>query len=198
MLCRGLIAGSFFAANAYLPLMLTELHAWPLERAGAMLIAGSLGWSAASAWQGGRPNLRRDMLLRIGAVLVALGLVVQIPIATGAISGWFALPGQAVAGLGMGLSMSSLAVLVMGHSGDGEVGFNTAAAQILDGLSTALLIGVGGTLIAVLTLSTGLPVLLVGLVVLGGGGGARGTAYGAGAGTGERRRRHRRRLIRTS
>ena len=66
----------------------------------------------------------------------------------------------------MGLSMSSLAVLVMGHSGDGEVGFNTAAAQILDGLSTALLIGVGGTLIAVLTLSTGLPVLLGVLVVL--------------------------------
>ena len=82
------------------------------------------------------------------------------------VNGWFALPGQAIAGLGMGLGMSSLSLLVMGHSGEGEVGFNTAAAQIMDGLSTALLIGVGGALTATLTLSEGLPLLLVGLVVV--------------------------------
>lgn len=164
VLLRGMLAGSFFAANAFLPLVLTELHGWPLERAGAMLIAGSLGWSAASAWQGGHPELRREVLLRVGALLVAVGLAIQVPIALEAVSGWFALPGQAIAGLGMGLSMSSLAVLVMGHSADGEVGFNTAAAQILDGLSTALLIGVGGALTAALTLADGLPLLLIGLV----------------------------------
>lgn len=166
VLSRGLLAGSFFAANAFLPLVLTDLHGWSLERAGAMLIAGSLGWSAASAWQGGRPLLPRHRLLRAGALLVAVGLALQIPIALQAVSGWFALPAQAIAGLGMGLSMSSLAVLVMGHSGPGEVGFNTAAAQILDGLSTALLIGIGGALTASLTLSVGMPALLVGLVLL--------------------------------
>lgn len=164
VLSRGLLAGSFFAANAFLPLVLTDLHEWPLERAGAMLIAGSLGWSAASAWQGGRPDLPRHVLLRIGATLVAVGIAVQIPIALTLVSGWFALPAQAIAGLGMGLGMSSVALLVMGHSGEGEVGFNTAAAQILDGLSTALLIGVGGALTALLALAGGLPWLLGGLV----------------------------------
>lgn len=166
VLTRGLLAGSFFAANAFLPLVLTELHGWPLERAGAMLIAGSLGWSAASAWQGGRPELPRHVLLRVGALLVAVGLLVQIPIALDAVTGWLAVPGQAVAGLGMGLGMSSLAVLVMGHSAAGEVGFNTAAAQIMDGLCTALLIGIGGALTAALTLGVGIPVLLVALVLV--------------------------------
>lgn len=166
VLARGLLAGSFFAMNAYLPLMLTDLHDWSLTQAGAVLILGSLGWSAASTWQGGRPDTPRDVLLRAGFVFLAVSILLIVPVTLGWVSPWVAYLAQLVGGLGMGLGMPAVSLLVMGHSATGEVGFNTAAAQILDGLSTALLIGVGGALTAVLGLRDGLALLLVALVGL--------------------------------
>ena len=166
VLARGLLAGSFFAMNSFLPLMLNRLHGWTLTEAGAVLIVGSLGWSAASTWQGGRPLLRRHVLMRVGFGLIALGIGLVIPVTLGWVSPWLAFVAQALAGFGMGLGMPAVSLLVMGHSAPGEVGFNTAAAQILDGLATALLIGVGGALTALLGLETGLTALYVALVVI--------------------------------
>lgn len=166
VLARGLLAGGFFATNSFLPLMLNRLHGWTLTEAGAVLIAGSLGWSAASTWQGGRPHIPRHRLLWIAFGLLACGILLVVPVTLGWVHPGLAFPAQAVAGFGMGLGMPAVSLLVMTHSGPGEVGFNTAAAQILDGLGTALLIGVGGALTAVLGLRSGLTALYLGLVVM--------------------------------
>lgn len=148
---RALLAGTFFTANSYIPLMLTDTHGWSLTAAGMPLVTASLGWTAASAWQGRHPDLSRAALLRVGFCLVAAGLAGLLPVASGWGPAWLALPAWTLAGLGMGLGFSALSFLLLHHSRHGEVGANTAAAQLADQLTTATLVGVGGALLAVLT-----------------------------------------------
>lgn len=166
VLARGMLAGTYFSMNAFLPLMLTTLYGWSLTSAGTTLIPGSLGWSLASAWQGGRPNLPRHRLLQLGFVFLGVGVIGVMAVTVGVLNPWMTMAAQAIAGLGMGLGMPSVLLLVMGHSAPENVGFNTSAAQILDGVSAATLIGVGGALTAAMALQPGYLALLAGLVLL--------------------------------
>ncbi len=165
---RGLLAGVFFTANAYLPLILTSTHHWTLAAAGIPLVVGSLGWSAASGWQGRHPDLPRHRLLRIGFGLLAAGTAGLLLVAPAWGTAWLALPLWGIAGIGMGLGFSSVAFLLLQQSGTGEVGFHSSAAQMSDQLATAILIGAGGALLALLgSPALALPVLLAVLAGLG-------------------------------
>ncbi|MGH3944604.1 MAG: MFS transporter [Pseudonocardiaceae bacterium] len=165
---RGLLAGVFFATNAYLPLILTSTHRWSLAAAGIPLMVGSLGWSAASGWQGRHPDLSRPRLLRIGFSLLAAGVGGLLLVAPWWGTPWLALPLWGVAGIGMGLGFSSVSFLLLQQSGVGEVGFHSSAAQMSDQLTTATLIGAGGALLALLgSPAVALPVLLAVLAGLG-------------------------------
>jgi MFS family permease len=165
---RGLLAGVFFTANSYLPLILTGTHHWTLATAGIPLVAGSLGWSAASGWQGRHPALSRPQLLRIGFGLLTVGTLGLLLVAPSWGTPWLALPFWGIAGSGMGLGFSSVAFLLLQQSGPGEVGFNSSAAQMSDQLITAILIGAGGALLALLgSPALALPVLLAMLAGLG-------------------------------
>ncbi len=163
---RGLLAGVFFTTNSYLPLILTSTHRWSLAAAGIPLVVGSLGWSAASGWQGRYPDLSRPRLLRIGFSLLTAGAGGLLLVAPSWGTPWLALPLWGVAGVGMGLGFSSVSFLLLQQSGTGEVGFHSSAAQMSDQLTTATLIGAGGALLALL----GSPAvaLLVLLAVLAG------------------------------
>jgi MFS family permease len=168
VLARGLLAGVFFAANSYLPLILTSTHHWSLAAAGMPLVVGSLGWSASSAWQGRHPSLPRQRLLRIGLGLLTAGILGLLLVAPSWGVPWLALPLWGIAGMGMGLGFSAVAFLLLRQSGPEEVGFNSSAAQMSDQLTTAILIGVGGALLALLgSPALALPVLLAILAGLG-------------------------------
>jgi MFS family permease len=164
---RGLLAGVFFTVNSYLPLMLTGTHGWSLAAAGIPLIVGSLGWSAASAWQGRHPDLPRSRLLRVGFCALATGAAGLLLVAPTWGLPWLAVPFWVVAGVGMGLGFSSISYLLLQQSAAGEIGFHSSAAQIADQLTTAALIGFGGALLAFFgTPGAALPVLLVGLTAM--------------------------------
>lgn len=168
---RGLLSGAFFTATAFLPLMLTEVHGWSLTAAGLPLIVGSLGWSASSAWQGRRPELSRPVLLRAGFACVGLALAGLLLVTPTWGVPWLALPLWALAGTGMGLGFSSLSFLLLAASAPERVGFHSSAAQLADQLAQAVVIGIGGALLAVLASVTGgltaLVVLLLGMAALG-------------------------------
>ncbi|WP_037069710.1 MFS transporter [Pseudonocardia acaciae] len=168
---RGLCAALFFTSNSYIPLALTSTHRWSLAAAGIPLVVGSLGWSAASIWQGRHPDLPRARLLRIGFCLLAAGAGALLLVAPSWGVAWLAVPVWAMAGLGMGLCFPSVAFLLLRLSDPAEVGFHTSAAQMSDQLGSATMIAVGGGLLAVLgTPSVALPVLyavLAGLGVVG-------------------------------
>jgi MFS family permease len=165
---RGLLAGVFFTINSYLPLMLEATHGWSLAAAGIPLIVGALAWSGASAWQGRHPDLPRTTLLRIGFCAVTVGAAGMLLVAPSWGIPWLALPFWAIAGLGMGLGFSSVSFLLLQQSEAHETGFHTSAAQIADQLGTAILIGAGGAVLALLgTPAAALPVLVAVLVALG-------------------------------
>ena len=149
VLMRGILAGSFFGAETFVPLMLVEERGLATALAGATLTTGAVSWSVGS-WIQGRPGLRtpRHALVQRGTALVALG------VAGVSLGLWSALPpaiaavGWAVGGLGMGVAMSSTNVLVLSLSPEAEQGFNSSALQLSDALGSVILIGVGGALFA--------------------------------------------------
>lgn len=164
---RGLVAGAFFTVTAFLPLLLTSVHGWSLAAAGVPLIVGSLGWSAAAAWQGRRPDVSRPRLLRTGFALIAVAELALLPVAAGWLPGWLAVVLWAAAGTGMGLAFSSVSYLTLAHSSPADVGSHSSSSQLADQLANATFTGVGGALLVLFGApAVALPVLLVVLAVL--------------------------------
>lgn len=146
---RGFLAGAFFGAETFLPLMLVEQRSLATTLAGASLTGAALTWSLG-AWLQGRPGLRveRSWLLTAGFLLVLAGIALaaaatqhDVPVVTAAV-GW------ALAGLGMGLGLTSLSVLVLELSPPHEQGANSSALQVSDALGSIVLIGAAGAVLA--------------------------------------------------
>jgi MFS family permease len=145
---RGLLAGAFFGMDALLPLSLSTLHHYSPAAAGVPLTAGALGWAVASQLQGRRPDVSRVVLLRLGFVLLALGLAGTALVAVPDVPGWPSYLTWGVAGLGMGFGMPSLSVLLLGQSPEHRRGADSAAFQIADVTGSALCVGIVGVLVA--------------------------------------------------
>ncbi|TFV68766.1 MFS transporter [Blastococcus sp. CT_GayMR20] len=148
---RGLLAGAFFGMDALLPLALTQLHGYGATTAGIPLTAGALGWATASQLQGRLPAVSRVVLLRVGFVLLAVGLSATAVVALPGVGGWPAYLSWAVAGLGMGLGMPSVGVLLLDQSPEHRRGADSAAFQISDVTGSAVCVGVVGVLIGAAT-----------------------------------------------
>jgi MFS family permease len=145
---RGLLAGAFFGADAFIPLTLSQVHGYRPALAGLPLTVAAVGWSAGSWWQGHRPVRRRYLLVGTGCALIMLGAGGLTAVAWSAVPGWLAGPLWTVAGTGMGLAMASTSVLVLDLSDAQERGANGAALQIADVLCSAGTIGLAGVLLA--------------------------------------------------
>ncbi|MDQ2586149.1 MFS transporter [Saccharothrix yanglingensis] len=174
ILARALLAGSFFAAEAFIPLTLTSVHGYSAVASGIPLTLSALGWSSAAWWQSRRTHIPREKLVRWGFVLNAAGIAGVTLIAPPWGPAWATPVLWAIAGAGMGLAMSSLSVLTLAASTDVDRGFNSAALQISDMLGSALLVGLGGVLVTTFASATAptaavLPfdLLMAGVAVLG-------------------------------
>ncbi|MCO7219080.1 MFS transporter [Klenkia sp. PcliD-1-E] len=148
---RGLLAGAFFGVESLIPLSLSQLHGFTPTAAGVPLTAGALGWSVASALQGRRPDLSRVRLLQAGFGFVLVGVGGTALVAVGALHGWPVYASWAVAGLGMGLGMSSVGVLLLEQSPEHRRGADSASLQIADVTAAALCIGAVGVLLGAAT-----------------------------------------------
>jgi MFS family permease len=86
--------------------------------------------------------------VRIGFPIVALGLAGMALALVPEIPAWIAIPTFAVAGLGMGLSYSQFAIIVLRDAPRDRQGSVTAAISLSDALGTALGAGIPGAMIA--------------------------------------------------
>ena len=150
---RGVLSGAFFGAESFIPLMLNEHRGVTFTVAGASLTGGALTWSLGS-WYQGRPGLRlpRPTLVAAGSGLVALGTVIVcgalLPAVPQLLAAWVVAAGWLVAGLGMGLGVTSLSVLLLEASPTAEQGANSASLQVSDSLGSIVMIGVAGAVFA--------------------------------------------------
>lgn len=148
---RALQAGSFFAAEAFMLLVLQELRGLTPLEAGLVLTIGSVSWSLG-AWAQARPwiRLRRDQLISIGTALVIFSLLLVVAFIAFDWPVWSALAGWLFAGLGMGVQLPSTAVATMDLSGAHEQGTNNSGLQLAEGLGNALMTGIAGAIYAAL------------------------------------------------
>jgi MFS family permease len=148
---RGVIGGAFFGAESFVPLMLVEQRHLSPTLAGLALTGGALGWALGS-WFQGRPGLRvpRHRLVSGGALLVAVGICGVALTLDARVPAALAAPLWSVGAVGMGLLTASLSVLVLEQSAPADQGANSAALQLSDGLGSALLIGLAGSVFAAL------------------------------------------------
>ncbi|MGW6508040.1 MFS transporter [Streptomyces niveus] len=151
ILLRGVAAGSFIAAESFVPLMLVTQRGLSPTLAGLSLAVGGATWALGSYIQS-RPRMEphRERLLMGGMVLVALAIAAAPSVLIASVPVWILGAAWAVGCLGMGAVIASTSVLLLKLSPPEEAGTNSAALQISDGLSNVLLLAAGGAAFAAL------------------------------------------------
>ncbi|GGQ69802.1 MFS transporter [Streptomyces flaveolus] len=151
VLLRGVAAGSFIAAESFVPLMLVTQRGLSPTLAGLSLAAGGATWAAGS-WLQSRSRMEpyRDRLMTLGMVLVAAAIATAPSVLIDAVPAWTVAVAWGFGCLGMGLVISSTSVLLLQLSAPEEAGTNSAALQISDGLSNVILLATGGAAFAAL------------------------------------------------
>lgn len=151
VLLRGVAAGSFIAAESFVPLMLVTQRGLSPTLAGFSLAAGGGTWALGS-WVQSRPRLEpyRERLMTLGMVLVAAAIAAAPSVLIQSVPAWTVAVAWAFGCFGMGLVISSTSVMLLKLSPPAEAGTNSAALQISDGLSNVLLLAAGGAAFAAL------------------------------------------------
>lgn len=147
---RGMLAGLFFTAQAFVPLVLSVAHGYSPTAAGVPLTAGSLGWAAGALLQGRARSMRREPVVAVGFGLVGLGIA-GLALATPSWGpAWLVFVAWTVAGAGMGIGVASTSVRVLALSSESQRGFHSSALQLSDMLGQAVLVGLGGVVVSAL------------------------------------------------
>lgn len=159
ILVRGLIAGSFFGAEVYVPYVLTRNYHFEPSGAGLALTGAGISWAVAS-WLQSRLATRLS-----GAHSIQIGaLVLTAAIATALAASAFALPsaviiaGWVLAGGGMGFMYPRTSVMTLAMSNRASQGFNSSALAIADSLGASIaLVATAIVFAALLPLGGGWP-----------------------------------------
>ncbi|HEU0041780.1 MAG TPA: MFS transporter, partial [Jiangellaceae bacterium] len=145
---RGAVSIAFGTPGAFLPLLLTLLHDFSPTTAGISLTITGVTWAFGSWLQGRRHSYSRVMVLRIGLGAMAIGLTLTTLLVVTHLPVWIGLSGWAIAGVGIGLSSPSLAVLILDLSDDSNQGRNNSAGQMAVSISIATGYAIAGTMVA--------------------------------------------------
>ncbi|WP_030568762.1 MFS transporter [Streptomyces aureocirculatus] len=151
VLLRGVAAGSFVAAESFVPLMLVTERGLSPTLAGLSLAAGGATWALGSYVQS-RPRMEphRGKLVALGMVLVAVAIASVPSVLVDAVPVWIVAVAWGVGCLGMGVVIASTSVLLLRLSPPADAGANSAALQISDGLANVVLLAAGGAAFAAL------------------------------------------------
>ncbi len=146
---RALLGSAFFGAEVYLPLVLTRERGLDAAQAGLALTVAAVAWSLGSWLRGRHEGQWSDAaVLRVGALLVAGGVVAvglalwpAVPVAA-TVVGW------GLAGLGAGLAYPTTSLLTLRLSEPEQFGVNSAALQVSEALAIAVSLAVVGPVFA--------------------------------------------------
>lgn len=145
VLMRGLIAGSLFGAEIYVPYLLIDHYGFSPTWAGLGLTAAALAWAGA-AWVQGHygDRLGNARITLIGTALLGAAALIAAVTALLWLAPGVIIAGWALAGAGMGLMYPRLTVLTLAYSTPQNQGFNSAALSISDSIGAATAIAAMG------------------------------------------------------
>nr|WP_276568850.1 MFS transporter [Aeromicrobium phoceense] len=168
LVARGLVGASFAGAAAYLPLLLTTERGLSLSQAGLVLTAAAVAWCLGAQAAARVPALADELLrVRLGTTLVALAVATTATVGLGGVPLVLPVVAWAVAGFGIGMAFSTLAVLALATADDGEAGRVSSSLQLNDALVQAFAMAVGAVVFAAFVGSS--PVVGATLLVLASG-----------------------------
>lgn len=145
VLMRGLIAGSLFGAEIYVPYLLIDRYGFSPMWAGLGLTAAALAWATAAFVQGQYGDrLGNARITVIGTVQLVAATAVAALTAVLGLHPAVLIVGWALAGGGMGLMYPRLTVLTLAYSTPQNQGFNSAALSISDSIGAATAIAAMG------------------------------------------------------
>jgi MFS family permease len=158
---RGVIAGSFFAAEIYVPLALQEIRGASVVLSGGVLTAATVTWFAGS-WLQGSHKLKylREQVLFVGVLLTSLGIglipvAVFAPISVTA-SALVASLVWGIAAFGMGLCFPTLGVLMLDQSPEDEHARHSASLQMSDSFGVIIATAIAGSVLAFASVRQGI------------------------------------------
>jgi MFS family permease len=140
---------SFFAADAYVALLLQTWRGTSPVLTGIVFTATTIAWSAGSWWQAKRIDAwGQRRFVELGFLFIVLGSALTLPVASPAVPPWVAVFTWMLPGIGMGLMYSAVTLVVLRRTAPAEQGGATSALQLADILGTVLGTGVGGAITA--------------------------------------------------
>jgi MFS family permease len=140
ILLRSLVAGTFFAAEVYVPYLLVSQYGLSAALAGLALTAAGLSWATASWVQGRFPSIAHSLAARLGATGLAIAIASLLATAVWGLPPVVVVVGWAFAGAGMGILYPRLAVLTLEYSTTENQGFNSSALSIADSTGSAIVL----------------------------------------------------------
>lgn len=158
ILLRGVLTCAFFGVDAFVALTLVGWRGASATEAGIALTAATVAWTAG-AWIQARGARRwpTHRFVRAGFAVTILGLGSMLLVLRTDVPWPVAIPAFGVAGLGMGLAYSPLALIVLREARPATQGAATSALSLTDSLGTALGTGFTGAIVAASVRATGAP-----------------------------------------
>ena len=159
VLLRGILTFMFFGVDAFVPLALVGWRGLSLTESGIALTAATIVWTAGS-WVQARGSTRWPSyrFVQVGFAFALVGLATFMLVLRQDVSWLVAIPTFALAGFGMGLAYSPLALIVLREASPENHGSASSALSLTDTLGTALGTGVTGAIIAASFRASGRPV----------------------------------------
>ncbi len=144
-----LLTIGFFGFEFFIPLALTDLRHQSSVMAGLPLTASALTWTAGAWIVDQRAKVTpRSLLLRVGLALIIAGILLTLGVFLSGLPVLVTLLTWAVAGLGMGMSFSTLMLAILDDAPEGSEGATISAGQLANTLGVSLGVGIGGSIVA--------------------------------------------------
>ena len=151
VLLRGLINGAFLGVEAFLPLLLQDVHGWSPAQAGLILTVGSVTWALGSSVQARvRSQHQRTFLPAAGTFLQLVGIAIACLGSIPGISGVVVIMGWTLSGFGIGLAFPALSVHSLAMTPPQRQGSTSASIQLADNLGAAFCVAIAGIVHALL------------------------------------------------
>ena len=146
---RGLLAASFFCAEAYIVFVLQERWSLTPGMAGIALTGVGLSWAGGSQVQSRLGDRLSDTAaMTWGTALLAGGTLGLAVVVRTDLHPALAIGAYVVAGAGMGFGYPRTSVAMLAVSTDADRGFNSAALSVADSLGGAIALSASGVAFA--------------------------------------------------